>query len=270
LTSRANRYLDYCISVADEFQARINRLRVFVSHNVSSGTANESILREFLSLHAPSEVQVAQGFIFDPFEEDEPSKQCDILVYDQMRFPLAYADGPIKVVFPDAARMVIEVKTMLDGKALAQAIENIVSADNLSGQMDRFYGVIFAFKSPRSWKTVIDNMRKYQTVTCAPTAILLLDKGIIIHSYGWLREKEMMSQPAKTPSVWYPYAVRRSKDSRKGAIVVAFLLLLFFQSAGGGLFESIPINAIIDAMEEHTELLDDQVYIGAPITLDDG
>jgi hypothetical protein len=93
-------YLNYCSRIADEFQTRLNRLRSFVKHNASSGTANESILRSFLSTHAPSNYVIGQGFIYNPFERDVVSRQCDILIFDQAHFPMVYSDGPISVVLP--------------------------------------------------------------------------------------------------------------------------------------------------------------------------
>lgn len=264
MTVRADKYVEYCISVAAEFQSRINRLRVFVSHNLSSGTANESILREFLSRHAPAEIDVGQGFIFDPFEkEGQVSKQCDILVYDKNNYPLVYSDGPVKVVLPGAARLVIEAKTKIDQTAMDLAIDNIVTADALCERNENFQGVIFVFRAPKNLDTTIRYLKQHPNSTDAPTAILLFDKGIIIHRYGWLRSHETRSKYGHGALTEHPYAVRRSKSGRKGAIVVTFLLLLFFHAVEArGLYQTIPINAIIEAMDEHTVLIRDDVHIG--------
>ena len=54
LSSKADNFFEYCVSVAKEFESRMSRMRVFVQHNLSTGTANEVILREFLSKHAVS------------------------------------------------------------------------------------------------------------------------------------------------------------------------------------------------------------------------
>jgi hypothetical protein len=75
IPTEAERFFDYCISIAKELEARLSRKRVFVQHNLSSGTANEAILRDFLSNHAQSNVNVAQGFICNPFESDAVSRQ---------------------------------------------------------------------------------------------------------------------------------------------------------------------------------------------------
>jgi hypothetical protein len=66
MESRADKFFEYCVSVAKEFQSRMNRMRVFVRHNLSSGTANEILLRDFLAKHASGNFSVSQGFICDP------------------------------------------------------------------------------------------------------------------------------------------------------------------------------------------------------------
>lgn len=129
MSSKADNFFEYCVSVAKEFQSRMSRMRVFVQHNLSTGTANEVILREFLSKHASGNFEVSQGFICDPSEKKSVSRQCDILVYNKNRYPVVYADGPIKVVWPESVAMVIEVKTTLLKKDIESALENVISAN---------------------------------------------------------------------------------------------------------------------------------------------
>jgi hypothetical protein len=243
----------------------MNRLRVFIKkHNLSSGNANESILRDFLAKHAHGEVRVGQGFICDPFEQVSVSKQCDILIYDQNNYPIVYSDGPITVVLPGAVRMVIEVKTRLNEEHLIAAVGNIMAAREVSPYS---VGVIFAFRSIK-YETIIKHLKNYTAPNSSPTAILLLDQGIIIHSYAFLRFREQMEgdplKPTTTLGSTSSYAIRRSKVVReKGTFVITFLLLLFFHAIrANGLFESIPANALIHAMEEYTEKLGDDFHIG--------
>jgi hypothetical protein len=49
MQTHADTFFEYCMGVAQEFEARLNRIRVFVKHNLTSGTANEIILRDFLA-----------------------------------------------------------------------------------------------------------------------------------------------------------------------------------------------------------------------------
>jgi hypothetical protein len=150
------------------------------------------------------------------------------------------------------------------------AIENIIAAHALCPRSSGFQGVIFAFGSPNRLDTIIRNLKEYPVTTQAPTAILLFDKDVIIYRYGWLRHFENVSKFGPEGSIAYPYAVRRGKSGHKGGIVITFLLLLFFDAIRArGLLQSIPPNALIAAMEEHTELVRDDVHIG-PLPSSDG
>jgi hypothetical protein len=98
--------LAYCSSLAEEFQARRNRIRHFIPrHNLTSGTANESILRNFLAGISARTFGVSDGFLCNPIRGTS-SRQCDILVYDQ-RLPLVYAEGGVTVVWPESVLMAI-------------------------------------------------------------------------------------------------------------------------------------------------------------------
>jgi len=132
---RGNNYFEYCVSVAKEFQSRMNRMRVFVRHNLASGTANEIILRDFLAKHASGDFSVTQGFICDPSYPNAVSRQCDILIHRKNYYPLVYSDAEIDIVWPQSVDMVIEVKTSLGKKDLALAIENIASAMRLNSRV---------------------------------------------------------------------------------------------------------------------------------------
>lgn len=258
MPTRSDKMLDYCIGIAKEFQSRINRMQTFVKkHNLSSGGANETILREFLSTHAPARYEVGQGFVSD-FEDSELiSKQCDILVYDKTNFPVLYSDGPIKVVMPDAVRMVIEVKTRFTKEHVEGSLLNVVTAAGLNPQMT---GVIFSFYSP-GINSVIRNLQQYPEYIhqdYKPTAILLFDRGIIIHRWDLMRGKDIASTPGSDPEA---YGIRVAKHD-KGAVVVTFLLLHFFEKVAHGILWSSAANMLLDLLEEHTEKLHDDIYVG--------
>ena len=242
------RFFDYSLSVAREFEARLNRLRVFVPHNQSSGNANEAILRDFLSSHAPSSFEVGQGFICDP-AAGKVSRQCDILLHDRANFPLVYSDGPIRVVWPMAARMVIEVKTNFEKADIEAALLNIQSALSFNVYWTR--GFVFAFTSA-SLPTVAEHL---QTLGAElglgrkewPTAIFLLDQGVIIHRWGWALQADSPEVSSERES----YAIRRATTER-GAVVVACLLLFFFETLEFGI-PSDTINLLMEFLKRHTE-----------------
>lgn len=252
--SRGDNLFEYCVSVAKEFQSRMNRMRVFVKHNLTSGTANEVILRDFLARHASGNFEVSQGFICDPTYEDAISRQCDILVYYKNAYPPVYSDAGIDVVWPEAALMVIEVKTVLGRKDLASAIENIASATRLSSRIE---GIVFAFKS-RGVGAITKYLNECSNafeVDRLPRAILLLDKGVIIHNWGWARERRADEYPPSSDkNIQKPYSIRMAKED-KGAVVVAFLLLLFLQAIqfGRGLHADF-INTLNDVLDKHTDV----------------
>lgn len=204
--------IQYSISKAQEFVARQNRIQAFVKHNLSSGTANEAILRQFLLEHAPKNIDVGEGFICDPSQKNEVSKQCDILVYDQGTYPLVYSDEPIKVVWPEAAKMVIEVKTQFGKSDIESALENIKSARMINEQI---IGVIFAFQSiSQKWVRIhLKELLPKISNSFNPMSILLLDKGIIIRRTEGCR-----------------YTIYEPRDSEAGSnMVIAYLLLAFFE-----------------------------------------
>lgn len=227
----SDKLVEYCVGIAQEFQARLNRIQVFVKHNLTSGSANEDILRDFLTRHTPNAFQVGQGFICNPLQENSVSRQCDILVYDQNRHPAVYDDGPIKIVWPDSVRMVIESKTQFKKRDIKTAIKNIASAkeiERIEENLVDFNGFIFAFHSVRL-ETVKKHLERCLTLfpkKNRPDAILLFDKGIIIR---------------RSPEANHYSIEKAIDDSHKGAIILTFLLLHFFdvvwRPAGVGLAE---------------------------------
>lgn len=254
MDSSIERMVQYCSGIAGEFEAKLDRIRDFVpDHKLTSGTANEMILRDFLSHLSAGRYKVGQGFICAPTALDSVSKQCDILVYDHHNYPLVHSEGEVVLVFPQAAKMVIEVKTRLNKGALQKALENIRAAKQLNHTIN---GIVFSFKSLRQ-QTVINHLQQYPEripMEYAPIAILLFDRGVIIHRWPGteLGGGENL------------YEVRASNDG-DSAVVVAFLLLLFYDVQMQGVWGGASImNMMQRILEDRTEKLDENVIIGAP------
>lgn len=233
--------IEYCTNLATEFESRRNRIRSFVpKHNLTSGTANEIILRDFLTQLSSKRFGVSQGFLYDPTNDEKASKQCDIIVHDQISYPLVYSDGNVKIIFPNAVKMLVEVKTSLKRPDLKTALENIRAAKRTNQMLN---GIIFAFSSPNI-KTVVENLESFSeefSSKTAPIAILLLDKGAIIHD--WSYGTNIHGQ-ADT------YSVRECESK----IVVAFFLLFFFDIQMMGTFGGANIkNKLIKLLKDKTK-----------------
>ena len=135
---------------------------------------------------------VSQGFICDPSDKRWVSKQCDILVYDKNHYPVVYADGSIKVVWPK-----------------------------------------FGCHGYRG-----------EDHSC--------QKGCRVSA-----RKHYFGKTAEYESI-------RSGKADRGAVVVAFLLYLFFQVMQIGRNEADFINALNDMFEKYTEKKWRDIDIGLP------
>ena len=243
METSVERMLKYCSSIAKEFEARLNRISVYVpNHKPSVGAANEIILRNFLSQLSTGQYSVGQGFICDPTESDLVSKQCDILVYDAHSYPLVYSEEEIKVVFPQSVIMLVEVKTGLPKRDLLGALENIRTAKQMNHILN---GVIFAFESPHE-DTVIKHLNESLVdlpLAHTPIAILLLKRGTIIHRWPGTELGGGES----------PFRVCVSKKRNSG-VVIAFLLLLFFDVLMHGVWGGAEIvNLGRKLLDENTD-----------------
>ncbi len=209
----------YCSSLADEFDSRRNRVRNFVKHNLTSGTANEAILRNFLASITSNNIGVAEGFICNPLKA-LASRQCDILVHDT-RFPLVYSEAGVTIVWPEAAQMVIEVKTSMRRQDVTTAIENIVAAKQTEGDgARRLIGVTFAFTGPTA-KSVLKQLRECDCDPLhRPVAIILFDQGAII-------QQTDLDSAMRYGGGESDYELRQCIGGRPSALALTYLLLLF-------------------------------------------
>lgn len=250
MNTSAEKLIDYCSGIANEFTAKLNRIRSFIpDHKLSSGTANEMLLRDFLAKLTANQFEVGQGFICDPTASDMVSKQCDILVFNRKDYPLVYSEGEVKIVFPQSVRMLIEVKTSLSREKLYDAIDNISVAKSLYSFIN---GVVFAFKSPKL-PTILQHLQDYPHQIGErnlPMAILLLDQGVIIHRWPG----------TEIGGTGETFIVRESDTS---GIVLTFLLMLFFDVqmlsvvGGAGI-----VNTLQDILNQKTRIISTSIQIG--------
>jgi hypothetical protein len=95
------------------------RVGLLVSHNESRGVAREAILRDLLIRQTPEPYRVTTGFLCHAdAKRIDHSSQCDVLVYDPRIGRPYYEISAFAVVPRDAARVIAEVKTTLDTRAI--------------------------------------------------------------------------------------------------------------------------------------------------------
>jgi hypothetical protein len=209
--------VQYCQSVAAELQERLDRIQVIVDHKLRSGTAYAGILRAFLDEHSAGKFNVGEGFIANPFSSGATSNHCDILVYDQVQYPLLDVEGNLKVVLPRAAAMVIEVEPYLNEKRLVKSFENIRSARKVYPYLT---GIIFAFNGLEPtvlYQSMVDHADSWQTAF-APIAVINMEKGFIAHRTQMTRELSGGSSPFEVFEL-------KGAEPRTS---LEFLFLLFF------------------------------------------
>lgn len=214
--------INYCSSLANEFDARRNRVRHFVTdHNLTSGTANEAILRNFLENISAKIYAVAQGFICNPLKSTI-SYQCDILIYDQ-HYPLVHSEGEVKIVWPESVLMTVEVKTSMIGTdELKGAIANIVAAKKTekADGIQHIQGIIFAFNSLKP-ETVLQVLNDYSCDPSErPVAVFLFDKGAFI---------QQTNDDFRYGGGDNPYELRWCEGDNRSGLVLTYFLLLFLK-----------------------------------------
>lgn len=244
--------LAYCKSLSLEFQQRVDRMGLFVKHNLTAGNAREAILRNFLRSHIANGFEVGQGFIYD-YDNLQTSKQCDILVY-YSGLPLVYFDGDIKIVQKEAARMVIEVKTNFDKKEMERSFQNIEAAKSIEPHY--LQTVIFSFQSP-GLETVLRNLRSMCVEPeRGPDAILLFDKNLIIHRWDIARHDD---DPASKNKL--DYSVRKGIGQNAEAVVVMCLLSCILNAAKT-YDQARSLNMLRETVKTYTVRICDDIEVG--------
>ena len=108
--------------VSEELLIKLNQVKQFITkHNTTIGTLTEEAIRDFLKKYLPKSVSVEQGFVMST--DGQISKQCDILIYDSIRYAPFYRLNDIVIVPADSVLAVIEVKTTLTKQILHGAID---------------------------------------------------------------------------------------------------------------------------------------------------
>ena len=183
--SRTEEYLNI---IKDELILKSKKIPLFTKHSLSIGIGNENLLKQFLKDHLPDTYGVATGFIY--LDDENVSKQCDLLIYDKRYFSPIFKEGDFIIIHPKAVRACIEVKTAMNDRQFKLAIDNIVAAKNIMVKHDPsrklgLYGIIFAFDS----KIGVDKVEKMirglnrDNLDHMPNMVISLGKFILDYIY---------------------------------------------------------------------------------------
>lgn len=121
-------YLEYLGAIGDSYRERINQLSYLLGdvHDLSNGEYKERLLVSELRKHIPKRYAIGTGFVAFPCwpncspektqpakKQFIPSKQLDIVIYDDLDYCPLFIDGDFVVLPPDSLRVIIEVKGYL-------------------------------------------------------------------------------------------------------------------------------------------------------------
>jgi len=145
VASRSRDYTRYTSLVGEGLSSKVDLLAQVLGdvHEPSLGRYKERLLADAISSFIPSRYEVATGFVLFPrtrlfagevpshfnylnSSDFEPSRQCDILVFDASHYPPVFRDGDFAVLRPESVRAVIEVKGTLSPKSIADAVDHAV------------------------------------------------------------------------------------------------------------------------------------------------
>lgn len=104
-------------------------MAIRIEHNLEDGKYREYLVTKILSKIIPSKYSITNGFIID--SDNKISQEMDIIIYDKSYVP-PFFDETYTVVPIEAVIAIIQVKTTLTRDTINDAINNLVSIDNLN------------------------------------------------------------------------------------------------------------------------------------------
>ncbi len=237
---------------AKQLRADFEYVRRTNPHAGEKGEEVEQILKTFLNRHMPQRFRAGSGIIID--EENNLSRQTDVVVYDCLSSPLYRAADKTQIIPSQAVAAVIEVKSSLNKKELGDAFEKVASCKRLKkrplSEMDLettktglsttgTMGVVFAFDAETSLEALAENTKEFNAdydSSLWPDLVVVLDKGVLAYAISWPGQQGMAgsfgsqpapgTQPKYSPPPWYVHLVIH----RDGELTLnRFFLLLLSQ-----------------------------------------
>jgi hypothetical protein len=139
-------------------EQRLDAALQLIDHNPTRGTLAEQVVREVVDAFLPGQWTSSSGFVLDA-KTREPSKQVDVLVYDQLAGTPLYSDESIVVLSDTRPGIAVEVKSELDHKSLGEALGNIASFKRTYGDRSGINGSIYAFRGFAKAATLKEHLK---------------------------------------------------------------------------------------------------------------
>lgn len=117
-----NDWLAYMATLADEIQAKMNRVRMLVrdQHWGEEGSYKESLVRSMFREFLPKRYEVSTGFV--RWWEGQVSGQLDVVIWDAQATVPIMKEGNFVILPPGGVEAVIEVKSTLSRDTLRDAL----------------------------------------------------------------------------------------------------------------------------------------------------
>ena len=124
------KYLDYQLSIAQEFKAYENRVRFLIddANWAEEGRYKEIILMNYLKRNLPQGFSVGTGFVRN--NSGEITGQIDIIIYENT-YPLFFSEGDFIICNSNSGVGIIEVKTRIS----PSAIVDVIKKSNSNGEI---------------------------------------------------------------------------------------------------------------------------------------
>lgn len=116
------------------FIKEINKARLlFANHKPSIGYVGEELVRITLRKLLPKEYGVCQGFVLNNKikQEDNISRQCDIIIFHKDKKSIAFSIGELKVINAHSVVAVIEVKSLINKDTFHSTLEAFKKLEEL-------------------------------------------------------------------------------------------------------------------------------------------
>ena len=187
-------------AVSKTMRARVEECDAAGRHPIEKGVRRESAVREFLRDRLTGRYGVDRGEVICAI--GEASRQVDVLVYDTCPGAVLLRSDTSVLVAAESVYAAIEIKPVLDGRALKVAAENIASVKRLprsaiarglppwgdepmSNPLP--FGAVFAFESqpPAKLLATLEKINAKQPPALWVDAVCILDRALI-HRRGEL------------------------------------------------------------------------------------